>query len=164
MKKQFSTFDIIKALGIKRERLRAWMKKGYVYPHMPSPGQGQSALFTIYEVFGIALFDKLLKNGFKRETAAEYYSVCSGNGFTGGDYLVIRADEIDGERDLRPFFIMGTLETTQSLLILEIMPDGSLSQRTPPFGAEIIPDWEDISIINFGRIKDEVEKKLKVLG
>ena len=68
----YSTLDIVKALNIPRERLRDWMTRGFIKPSLPSTGKGTIAIFTKADVFGVALFGKLLEKGFKREMAAEY--------------------------------------------------------------------------------------------
>jgi hypothetical protein len=40
MRDGFSTLDIVKTLEIPRERLRSWMKEGFILPTAPAKGQG----------------------------------------------------------------------------------------------------------------------------
>ena len=68
MKSEFTTFDIIKALNIKRGRLRQWQNLGFVKPSIKKPeGQGTKALFSYEDVLFIAFFrefwEKEMKNG-----------------------------------------------------------------------------------------------------
>ena len=69
-KNTFSTFDVLKILSIDRERLREWMNRGFVIPTSPAVGQGTKALFTILDVFKIALFKKLIEAGINRKKAS----------------------------------------------------------------------------------------------
>lgn len=73
MKTSYTTFDIEKALKIPKERLREWIIRGYVKPSVQqATGQGTKALFSLNDVYGIALFRRLIDSGFSRESAAEY--------------------------------------------------------------------------------------------
>lgn len=70
MDRTYSTFDITRALGIPRERLRDWMSKGFIVPSVPAAGQGTRAEFTYADVLIVALFRQLIEKGFQRETAS----------------------------------------------------------------------------------------------
>ena len=72
MRDKFSTLDIVKVLEIPRERLRSWMKEGFVQPTVPAQGQGTKAVFSRYDIYSISLFDNLLDAGFRREVAASH--------------------------------------------------------------------------------------------
>lgn len=70
-KTEFSTFDIIKALGIPRERLKDWMSKGYAKPSIPAKGKGTKAVFYRIDVYTIALFRHLVEDRhFTRDVAS----------------------------------------------------------------------------------------------
>jgi len=77
MRDEFSTLDIVKALDIPRERLRDWMNKGFVKPTTPAEGQGTKAIFTRGDVYCVALFQRLLEVGFKREDASRQVIIFS---------------------------------------------------------------------------------------
>ena len=73
MKEEFSTFDIIKSLEIPRERLKDWMNKGFIRPSVPAKGQGTKAVFTLLDVYSVALFVQLITLfGLHRKSAAEF--------------------------------------------------------------------------------------------
>lgn len=74
MKNEFSTLDIVKALGVTRERLRDWINQSFINPHKAATGHGSKAIFTINEVYGIALFRFLVESGFNRSLAAQWTS------------------------------------------------------------------------------------------
>jgi len=75
MRDDFSTLDICKALNIPRERLRSWMKEGFIEPNEPSEGQGKRAIFTRQGVYKIAIFKSYIERGFDRKTAADCASI-----------------------------------------------------------------------------------------
>jgi hypothetical protein len=68
----FTTTHICEIHGLNLERLKDWMRKGFVNPTQPAPKQGKKAMFTLLDVYGIGLFKDLIENGFSREAAAEY--------------------------------------------------------------------------------------------
>lgn len=67
---EFSTFDIIKALKIPRERLRDWMVRKFIVPTTKAQGPGTKAIFTREDVYAVALFQNLIQRGFKRKEAS----------------------------------------------------------------------------------------------
>ena len=75
MKDRFSTLDIEKNLRIKRERLRAWMARGFIVPTYASTGQGRAAGFTFDDLCKVAIFRELIECGLRGEAAATVISV-----------------------------------------------------------------------------------------
>lgn len=69
---EFTTTHICEIHELNLERLKDWMRKGFVNPTKPAPKQGKKATFTLLDVYGIGLFKDLIENGFNREAAAEY--------------------------------------------------------------------------------------------
>ena len=68
----FTTFEIVKGLKIKRERLRKWLENGYIIHEIHADGHGTKNLFAIWEVYQIELFRYLVDHGFARREAAGY--------------------------------------------------------------------------------------------
>ena len=68
---EFSTFDVLKILEIERERLREWMNRGFIIPTVSAEGQGTKAVFTILDIYKIAVFKKLLEAGINRKKASD---------------------------------------------------------------------------------------------
>ena len=67
----YTTTDISKCLGIKRERLKIWMSKGFIEPTETASGPGTKNLFTILDLYCLKLFTSLVERGFPREEAAK---------------------------------------------------------------------------------------------
>jgi hypothetical protein len=71
MKEPFTTFDLTRILGLKIDRQKDWLTRGYVEPSIQkATGQGTKNLFSIGDIYLIALFQHLIELGFAREVAA----------------------------------------------------------------------------------------------
>jgi len=75
----FSSSDVAKALNIEPERLRQWIRLGFVTPSTPAQGQGSRGIFTRGDVYSAELFRHMLDLGIARSFAASlsqaYYNV-----------------------------------------------------------------------------------------
>ena len=73
----YTTFQIIKALTIPRERLKDWMEKGFVKPSLQQArGKGTKALFSLLDVYALALFKHLIEEcHFSRDAASHFSSL-----------------------------------------------------------------------------------------
>jgi DNA-binding transcriptional MerR regulator len=75
MKAVYSTLDVVKILGIPRERLREWLSRGFVTPGIQeASGAGTKALFKPEDLYRIMLFKQLVESGVSRETASQVLS------------------------------------------------------------------------------------------
>ena len=73
MKTEFSTLDIVKALGIPRERLREWIDRGFIKPSIQeAEGQGTKSLFSLADLYRIEAFKWLVNMGLSRVVAAHF--------------------------------------------------------------------------------------------
>ena len=98
LRDEFTTFDIIKALGIPRERLQDWINRGFVKPSVPAEGKGTKAIFTRGDVYAVALFKSLLKIGFKRDEASKFINHIVETGrFDAFKRIFLSLRESDGE-------------------------------------------------------------------
>ena len=156
----YSTLDIVKALNIPRERLRDWMIRGFIKPSLPSTGKGTIAVFTKADVFGVALFGKLLEKGFKREMAAEYIEmVLSQNIYKALNFILFKSVIRDGKRVVEIEEQIG-----KSSLKVEIDEKGNAKVISGPFENPIAEEWEDIHILNVGNLFKEVDTALSDIG
>jgi hypothetical protein len=75
--KGYTTFQIIKALNIPRERLKDWMEKGFVKPSLQQArGKGTKALFSLLDVYSLALFKHLIEEcHFSRDAGSQFSSL-----------------------------------------------------------------------------------------
>ncbi len=70
--KTYSSFEIMRALDIQKEKFRDWVNSGFVRASIPSPGRGQAARYTLEDIYSLALFIELLTHGFPRAMAATW--------------------------------------------------------------------------------------------
>lgn len=160
MKSQFSTFDITKALGIPRERLKDWMNNNFIQATQPAQGKGTKAIFTLMDVYGVALFQDLLQKGFKRETASKFVK-----GFI--------------HRGIEAFAYVKFIRIKEGAIDTEILSPGEwvLNVNTGKVGEydpkskkikfkEKSPggDWRSIHMINLKKLREKVDAQLSVLG
>lgn len=157
--REFSTLDIVKALDIPRERLRDWMDRKFITPTTIADGQGTKAVFTLQDVYSVALFQCLIRHGFNRKAASMFVgdfmkqpaqkdaayvilrSSIGGRGTARRSIAAISADEC------RINFGMGTLAAIQH------------SVTMPRFGDldETEQDWQMIHIVNYTALRKEVD-------
>jgi len=166
MQNEFSTFDLIKALKIPRERLREWMKRGYVHPTRKAEGQGDRASFTRENVYSVALFRRLVDFGFSRDLAGEFVT-----GFIARD----KDSPKHQKTEFIVFRILGDKISVQTLaygqwswdinsgsLSLGPIPMAKLKKVSgePFFCSE---GWDQIHIINYHGVKKEIDESLSIL-
>lgn len=150
MRDDFSTLDIVAALGIPRERLRDWMNRGFVKPSIPAEGQGTRAVFTRHDIYRVALFAELTQRGFKRENAAGFVREMKKQKILADetDFIVFTYTPVEpGKENLN---VTG-LKNNQFLSMQgPLLSDGS-------FGPA---EWQYMQVINFKRIKVFIDKML----
>jgi hypothetical protein len=151
----YSTLDIVKALNIPRERLRDWMTRGFIKPSLPSTGKGTIAIFTKEDIYGIAIFGKLLEKGFKREVASEYTDIVVGRRLRDLNYILFKSLIRDGKRVVDIEEHIG-----KSSLKVEIDKNGNAKVISDHFENPIPEEWEDIHILNVGNLFKEVDAAL----
>lgn len=160
MKADFSTFDVQKALGIPRERLRQWMDEKYISPSVAARGVGTRASFELIDVYRVALLDYLISRGFKRATAAIIANSFDKNAAE-CNYILVRREFGKPPRigiyaaynplwqaDLKQGTFMPTNEGKAPEL------DSGTASFKPT------AKWSDIYIINFAAIKVAVDSGL----
>lgn len=177
MDKTFSTIDITKILLIPRERLRSWMKEGYIRPSVQAHGRGTKAEFTIRDVYVVAIFESLLKRGIKRVVASMLISrLLKEDNQLIHDYYVIRyGDEKESIQinafsskalgiDLptggvyRPASQHGNyLQQDKSGNTVPFMP---FNQRNQTSVFSSTDDWDCFMILNISGIKTRIDESI----
>jgi len=147
----FTTAHIAK-LGIKRERLKDWIERGYIKPSIEkTERKGGKNKFSLWDLYEIKLFEYLVKRGFLRSNVPKLIQkiadlfVFGNKGkneiFTTNWITLIR--NADGELlEVRPFIDADNIIT----LNLNNYPNGLIS---------------DILLINFKEIRDQVHSAIK---
>ena len=155
----YSTLDVCKALGIQREKLRDWMDQGYIKPALPALGKGTIAIFTKVDVYGVALFDRLLQRGFKREAAAEYVRIFIMHPLANEMTVALFSEKLgeDGKVEIGNHFVTGP-----GTLRVEI--DSKLRTKVGQVGKDgrvlAHPDeqaWDYLYIVNIASLRKEVD-------
>lgn len=174
-KAKYSTLDIVKALGIPRERLRDWMSRGFIEPTLPARGQGTKSGFTLADVYGVALFGKLIQVGLKRDMASKVVKeiVKYGDLLRGLPYIVVKIEALESGNHIR---VNSAFGGQMLALRLEVTEDMTMTQ---PLKADLTPAWVDgenvgkmedegswdlIFVVNFIRVLDEVNEAFEEWG
>jgi DNA-binding transcriptional MerR regulator len=148
----YTTTDISKCLGIKRERLKIWMSKGFIKPTETASGPGTKNLFTITDLYLLKLFASLVERGFPREEAAERITITrvSLNPDVIGNLALIgfiRHDQADKNRGYPEILYADSPE--------------DFIKDSPFFMDEFFKyGCDDILIFNFKKIREAVNKAL----
>ena len=146
--KEFSSFDVMKILDLKRERLRKWMHYEYVIPTKPADGRGTKSIFRLIDVYNVALFKKLVDAGMYRSKAKIYML----NRPELSDYN--SAKEIN-----YVLFITGRGGYEKFITI----KDKSYTMADIDEGMPREDDWDLGIIINFKNLMEEVNGSIKLL-
>jgi len=72
----YSSFQIMRALGIERNDFQNWIKGGFIKPTVPSPGRGKPAIFTRQDVYRIGFFREFLEYSPYYRVAARMVELC----------------------------------------------------------------------------------------
>jgi hypothetical protein len=153
---KYSTLDIIKALKIPRERLRDWIVRGFISPSLPSCKQGVKAGFSDADIYGIAIFEKLLDYGYKREAASEIVKHFMGLNPISGvlGYVIFKHVIKDGKSRIDTHMIAGADINGLTKIVEEEL-----------INAENNPDekWDSFHIMNVGEVIHKVDRALEKL-
>ncbi|WP_319407472.1 MerR family transcriptional regulator [uncultured Desulfosarcina sp.] len=67
----YTTFDVVKIIGIKMERLQDWIKRGFIKPSSEEKvGRGIKRYFSKLDLYFIKTFQGLVENGITRQEAS----------------------------------------------------------------------------------------------
>ncbi len=164
MRNEYSTLDIVKALGIPRERLRSWMNEGFIKPSKPAEGKGTKAIFTRADVYSVELFSNLLPLGFKREVAAsliDFYKTAIHEGTI--TYIMFRSYYSSSGKVWEPIPL---IPSDSKVLFLKTATfkgqDPHQVRRINPHWGKL-EDWNDLYIRHLGSLRKSVDDKLSAL-
>ena len=148
----YTTTDISKHLGIKRERLKIWMSKGFITPSQTASGPGTKNLFSITDLYLLKLFASLVERGFPREEAAERLRMTRQflNPDIIGTLILIGFFRHDKEPE-KPGYP----------LVISYDSKSKFAKDSKYLLDEFFKhDCDDILIFNFKKIREEVDKAL----
>ena len=178
MRNQFSTLDIVKSIGVPRERLRDWMNNGFVWPTISSKGQGTKAVFTRDDVYLVALFVDLLEKGFKRDRASGFIGktseILKKKGSKNLAYIIIyflknKNNTVLAELIFDPVTRWDRIDLRWGGRIPAAIIEGNKKDdpklkdfftETAGQNQSSTREWENIHIVNFKYIKEKVDLDL----
>ena len=139
----YSTFDILRAMGLRIERIQDWINRGYVTPSIETAhGQGTKNVFSKDDLYRIQLFKSLVTHGFLRKDAARYFKAVSLDSqmLEGHDFLVLTHK--DGS------FSVNAIRLNQQSAI-------NLDEE---------PNCDEMLVLNLSKVREEVEAAISGIG
>lgn len=141
---EFSTFDVVKILDIKRERLREWMIQGFVKPAVSASGAGSKAEFDLLGLYKLGIFKRLVDTGMNRRIAAAWISTNSPLND------IVEAEKIN-------MIVSLSRKNSGGRWICYFEPPWEISED------ELKEDWDLGLIINFTKVREEIKNGIKKL-
>ena len=181
--KGYSTFQIIRALNIPRERLKDWMEKGFLKPSLQQArGKGTKALFSLLDVYSLALFKHLIEEcHFSRDAASHFSSMWldyiynfpydHGKEISDREILALLSNELIFISERETDFVYpsdkekeekkGERKMIYSPFSFHGKSEDFLKSITNHLTHFVEKNtWEDIHIVNFKRIREKVDAAL----
>jgi DNA-binding transcriptional MerR regulator len=140
---KFTTFDIVKKLGVHRSSLKQWMERDLIRPSIQkADGQGTKNLFSLEDLYRIGVFRAFCSTGFGQKEASEMANNINleniGSGYRYCIVDVEKTDEHDGV-----FFSIG---------------GSSLTNNIP---SQPSKGHYGFLVIDFRTIKDDIDARVK---
>ncbi len=174
MDRTFSTLDITKFMKIPRERLRSWMKEGYIKPCVQAKGRGTKAEFTKRDLYIVAIFESLLNRGIKRIVASTLINrLLKEDNTLSYAYLIIRYGSDKETLQINPCsakalgvdLITGAIYRPQNQFDNYLKKDKTgkdvpfmpFNQRSQASVFNSTEDWDCVTILNISGIKERVD-------
>ena len=167
MRTDFSTLDIVKTLEIPRERLRSWMKEGFIQPTVPAEGQGTKAVFSRKDVYAVALFKDLLGAGFRREIAASHMGEFSKVFHKSYELVLYRQISLPGGCMMHCAPVILTGNNNFAVMSGDMNFRGDIGESHEITEAmksvNDISLWDNFFVVNMRKLKSRVDVKLSLL-
>jgi hypothetical protein len=142
--KYFTTFDLLKILGIKRERLKHWIEEGYIKAYLQEETpNGNKSYFDIWHVYNIKLFMYLLEGGLSRQEAAKWSQANSPE----------MIKDLKGTRQFKPDFLIFKKKGGEII-------EATYEYDRNEIHVRLDEDFDDIRIIDFRKIVDTVDRSV----
>ncbi len=164
--REFTTFDVVKIVGIKMERLQDWMKRGFIKPtRQERISRGLKSYFDRLQLYIIETFHYLIQNGINRQEAAQW--TLNIHKHVSSDIATTFEATADSNKtqpnfaSQMPTFIMvlkGDSPFGSGLSIVIIKDDRHMIELNRATKTEAI------HIINFSTIINKIELKINSLG
>ncbi len=145
---RYSTFDLVKVLGVHRSSIQQWMNHGFIEPTVEqAAGRGSKSLFSDVDIYRIELFRNLFQVGIPQREAASI------------------------AKDTNLDFIEGAaLPVHYGVLVYEMSENSEGKKKPVMYMVESLDDrfqdWTKntvvVSVINFEKIISDVRQKINI--
>lgn len=149
----FSTLNVAKILKIERERLRDWIDREFIVPSIQkSKRQGDRSLFSVTDIYGIALFRMLVENvKMSRREASVFIKKWHEHPEANIENVnIMTFTRLQGNK----------IEATWSFIDDEVTKNHKTYIIDIPVKFANDSPWDFILIVNFKKIKNEVDSIL----
>ena len=167
MRDEFTTLNIVKALEIPRERLRSWMKEGFIQPTIPAEGQGTKAVFSRHDIYAVSLFNDLLRAGFRRQIAASHIREFSKVFHKSYEFVLYRQVSLPDGCMMHCSPIILTGNNNFAVMAGEVSFTGDVGDTNEITEAmksvNDISQWDAFFIVNMKKLKNKADKQLAQL-
>lgn len=145
---EFKSPDVRRIFGIKKERLREWIKFGYIKPSVKkSSGPGTDNIFSTVDLFRLGLFKNLIDLGLNRWIASQWALSLEEK-----DWLKVN------DRKVKFFVIDGRIDRNENW---ERSVTLNTSKRVPKTTAM----FDFALIVNLENIIENIDRKIyKIIG
>jgi hypothetical protein len=167
MERTYSTFEVMKAVKIDRERLRPWMEKGFIPVSQLATGQGTRAIFTTRDVYAVALFKRLVDAGLNRKRASalvkDLFKQKSDLSLV--DVIYFRTD-LTGKTDSLAFKLefFKMVDLDEGIPMRESLGTDQVVHVPYRFGEKYSKFWGEIYIVNIRMMILKVDRALAETG
>ena len=162
---KYTTGHILRIFNMKMDKCRDWHRKGFIEPTVPSGGQGYKAGYTLDDLYGIALFIKLLDKGYKRELASQIVKSTKGSELLMfAEFVLYQTVKKDGKLEIKPTYLSGgdcTIHVTPQGITTTLTDEGKyIKPDGEEEAASEYETWEDMFIINLVSLRHTVDTAL----
>ncbi len=154
---EFLASDIQAINGVKRNRLQAWLERGFLAPSIQvAEGHGSRNIWSLEDLYKISIFKKVTESGMSREIAAGFLS----KGLAGKDL---------SPKELRGLKLLVYFRKDENIGVHAVIDPENSSEKDwmPNFDMVTalrdagFKSFDDMYVINFVQIRNEVDAKVK---
>ncbi len=146
---EFRTSDVERIIGLKRNRLQAWIDSGFVAPSEKATGSGTRNLWSRIDLYTLAIFKNLSESGLSRKLAADFI----GQGILSPEMSEDELEKIDFILYMRKNAKAGALYITGA--------EVDFNYQAETLG---LIGFDDCYLFNFQAIKTQVDEAIKRRG
>jgi hypothetical protein len=146
----FQAHHVEKITGVKRNRLQAWLERGYIKPSIQvADGHGTRNIYALHDLYAIATFKKIVESGLSRELVAQFIKLISSQ-YT-FEFFIFQNTRLA---------IIRTGERIVAWPVTSSKDEG-YAITIKGESDEAIRDFDDIYIINYQKIANAIDAKIK---